>query len=69
MQPNLARVMFNFGIIILLMGLIPLPFLDPGSPEFVVDAVGLAVDILFLVGVFLDVRRQSSTERGKKAED
>jgi hypothetical protein len=69
MQPNLARVMFNFGIIVLLMGLIPLPFLDPASPEFIVDAIGLAIDILFLIGVYFDVRRQSSTERGKELKD
>jgi hypothetical protein len=69
MQPNLARVMFNFGIIVLLMGLIPLPFLDPASPEFIVDAIGLAIDILFLIGVYLDVRRQSPAERGKELKD
>ena len=61
--------MFNLGIIVLLMGLIPLPFLDPASPEFLVDTIGLAVDVLFLIGVYLDVRRQSSMERGKKAGD
>ena len=69
MHQSLGRIMFNLGIIVLLMGLIPLPFLDPASPEFLVDTIGLAVDILFLIGVYLDVRRQSSMERGKKAED
>jgi hypothetical protein len=69
MHQSLGRIMFNLGIIVLLMGLIPLPFLDPASPEFLVDAVGLAVDVLFLIGVYLDVRRQSSMERGKKVED
>ena len=69
MHQSLGRIMFNLGIIVLLMGLIPLPFLDPASPEFLVDAVGLAVDVLFLIGVYLDVRRQSSMERGKKAGD
>jgi len=61
--------MFNFGIIVLLMGLIPLPFLNPASPEFVVDTVGLVVDILFLVAIYLDVRRQSSIESRKKVEE
>ena len=69
MHQSLGRIMFNLGIIVLLMGLIPLPFLDPASPEFLVDTIGLAVDVLFLIGVYLDVRRQSSMERGKKAED
>ena len=69
MHQSLGRIMFNLGIIVLLMGLIPLPFLDPASPEFLVDTIGLAVDVLFLIGVYLDVRRQSSMERGKKVED
>jgi hypothetical protein len=69
MHQSLGRIMFNLGIIVLLMGLIPLPFLDPASPEFLVDTIGLAVDVLFLIGVYLDVRRQSSMERGKKAGD
>jgi hypothetical protein len=61
--------MFNFGFIVLLMGLIPLPFLDPASPEFIVDVAGLAIDILFLIGVYFDVHRQSSAERGKASKD
>lgn len=68
MQPNLARIMFNFGILVLVMGLIPLPFLDRASPEFLVDTIGLAVDILFLIGVYLDVRRESSAESKKESK-
>jgi hypothetical protein len=55
--------MFNFGIIVLFLALIPLPFLDPGSPEFVVDVIGLSVCLMFLFAVFLDIRRQASLER------
>jgi hypothetical protein len=55
--------MFNFGIIVLFLALIPLPFLDPESPEFVADVIGLSVCLLFLFAVFFDVRRQSSLER------
>lgn len=55
--------MFSFGILILFLALIPLPFLDPESPEFAADIIGLVVCLLFLFAVFLDVRRQSSLER------
>jgi hypothetical protein len=58
--------MFNFGILILFLAIIPLPFLKPESPEFVVDVIGLVVDILFLFAVFFDVRRQSSLERRRR---
>jgi hypothetical protein len=58
MNPELARLMFNFGVIILLMGLIPLPFLDVKSPEFVVDIAGLIIDLIFLAAVAREVRKQ-----------
>lgn len=54
--------MFNFGILVLLLALIPLPFLDPKSPEFVVDLIGLIVSILFLLAVYFDIKRQTSLE-------
>lgn len=54
--------MFNFGVLVLLLALIPLPFLDPKSPEFIVDLIGLIVSILFLLAVYFDVRRQASLE-------
>jgi len=68
MQPNLGRIMFNFGMIILFLALIPLPFLDQKSPEFIVDVIGLVVDVVVLVAVYFDVKRQSSLETRKKRE-
>lgn len=59
MQANLGRLLFNFGVVVLFMALIPLPFLEPGSAEFVVDLIGLVIDIIFLVVVYIDIRRQS----------
>ena len=66
MNPNLGRLMFNFGILVLLLALIPLPFLDTRSPEFVVDVIGLVVSLLFLLAVYFDVRRQASMELKSK---
>jgi len=40
------------------MGLIPLPFLDVKSPEFVVDIAGLIIDLIFLAAVAREVRKQ-----------
>jgi|GEM_PF-1513205 hypothetical protein len=69
MNPNLGRLMFNFGILVLFLALIPLPFLDTKSPEFIVDVIGLIVSILFLLAVYFDVKRQASLELKTKQKE
>jgi hypothetical protein len=61
--------MFNFGILVLFLALIPLPFLDTKSPEFIVDIIGLVVSVLFLLAVYFDVRRQTSLELKSKRKE
>jgi len=61
--------MFNFGIIFLFLAIIPLPFLDRSSAEFIVDVVSLFLIVFFLIAVSLDVRRQSSLGSKRRPED
>ena len=66
MDPSIGRVAFNLAFLFLVMALIPLPFLDMNSAEFVVDTIALIVSALFLIFVSWDVRRQVKMTRLKE---
>ncbi len=59
MDPTIGRTAFNLAVLFLVLSLIPLPFLDRNSAEFVVDVIALALSALFLSIVTWDVRRQA----------
>lgn len=59
MDPTIGRTAFNLAVLFLVLSLIPLPFLDRSSAEFVVDVIALAISTLFLSIVTWDVRRQA----------
>ena len=59
MDPTIGRTAFNLAVLFLVLSLIPLPFLDRNSAEFVVDVIALAISTLFLSIVTWDVRRQA----------
>lgn len=59
MDPTIGRTAFNLAVLFLVLSLIPLPFLDRSSAEFVVDVIALALSALFLSIVTWDVRRQA----------
>jgi len=63
MDPLLGRVALQAGLMVFILGLIPLPFLEPNSPEFVIDVLGLAVSGTFLLLVRGSVRRRQAAER------
>jgi len=58
-DPTIGRTAFNLAVLFLVLSLIPLPFLDRSSAEFVVDVIALAISTLFLSIVTWDVRRQA----------
>lgn len=41
MDPSIGRIAFNIGVLLIFLTLIPLPFLDPNSAEFIVDIIAL----------------------------
>ena len=67
MDPNISRVAFNLGILIIILCLIPLPFLDMNSAEFIVNILALLFSIAFLIFVTYDVRRQAKAFSKKKS--
>jgi len=64
MEPYIGRISFNIAIILVVLTLIPLPFLDNKSAEFIVDILALVLSLSFLCFVSWDVRRQAKRECG-----
>lgn len=58
-SPQLGRAVFRIIVFITVTSLILLPFVKPGSAEFVVVVVTLAIGICFGVALFVLVRRKS----------
>jgi len=64
MAPHVGKAAFQLGMTVLVLALIPLPFLRPGSPEFVVDIVALCGAVTFMSLIAWLVRREART-RGR----
>lgn len=58
MDPSIGRVAFNLGVLFVFLALIPLPFLDINSAEFIVSILALIFLSAFLIFVVYDVRKQ-----------
>lgn len=58
MEPHIGRVAFNIGVLLVVLSVLPLPFLSMDSAEFVVDVIALAISLVFLAFVTWEVRRQ-----------
>lgn len=63
MDPHTGKLVFNIGIFIFIFALIPLPFLQPGSAEFIVDILALMLSIAILGYVIWNVRRQALLDK------
>ncbi|MFN2108359.1 MAG: hypothetical protein ACK2UI_01735 [Anaerolineae bacterium] len=58
-SPQLGRAVFRIILFITVTSLMVLPFVKPGSAEFVVTVVTLTIGISFGIVLFVLVRRQS----------
>ena len=56
MNPETGKAVFRIAFFVILMSALMLPFLAPGSPEFVVDVLALGVGLVFAIAIFLVVR-------------
>lgn len=67
METLVTRIMFSVGIFLIILALIPLPFLSPNSVEFWVDVVGLAMSTFVVLAIAFRVRRsrESPTFTGR----
>ena len=68
MGPIVGRIAFTVGVFLVILALIPLPFLDRGSPEFVVDVLALIMSSGFLSYVIWRIRREVRATRARKHE-
>ena len=62
MNPTVGRVAFNIAILLVVLSLLPLPFLNRKSAEFLIDIIALFISLIFLAIVVWDVRRQVRKE-------
>jgi len=58
LEPHMGRVAYNIGVLLVVLSVLPLPFLSMDSAEFVVDVIALAIFLVFLAFVTWEVRRQ-----------
>ena len=58
MEPHIGRVAFNIGVLLIVLSVLPLPFLSMDSAEFVVDVIALTISLVFLAFVTWEVKRQ-----------
>ncbi|MCG2736986.1 MAG: hypothetical protein L6282_11425 [Candidatus Methanoperedenaceae archaeon] len=59
MDSHTGKLAFTIGIFIFIFALIPLPFLQPGSAEFIVDVISILVSLAFIGFVIWKVRREA----------
>ncbi len=63
MHPQLYRSLLAIAFTFLILALIPLPILvrDPNNPSLIVDLIGIALLVLFIVGITWEFKRQQRT--------
>ncbi len=66
MDPNIGRVAFNLGVVLVVLALIPLPFLDVNSAEFIIDILTIIISFAFLMCLSYEIRRQVKTSKVKE---
>ena len=62
MEPHIGRIAFNIAITLVILSLVPLPYLKEGSAEFIIDIIALIISLIFLFFVSWDSRRQVKKE-------
>lgn len=56
MTPDMGRAFFRIAVFITFVSLVLLPFLTPGTAEFVVDVLALAVGLISIAVVVVLAR-------------
>jgi len=61
-NPQIGRIAFNMGIILLILSLIPLPLLRPHSASFIIDLMTIIVISVFIIVITYEVKREVKRE-------
>lgn len=56
MSPEMGRAFFRIAFFVTFVSAALLPFLSPGTAEFVVDVLALGVGLVFIAAIALIVR-------------
>ena len=68
MPPAIGRIAFTIGVAVLIMALFALFYIEPGSPEFVVDVLALVFVTAFLGLLIWNVRRAARLPTHRPSE-
>ena len=68
MAPIVGKAAFTIGVAVLIMALFALLYVEPGSPEFVVDILALVFITAFLGLVIWSVRRAARLPTHRPSE-
>jgi hypothetical protein len=68
MAPIVGKTAFTIGVAVLIMALFALLYVEPGSPEFVVDVLALVFVTAFLGLVIWSVRRAARLPTHRPSE-
>ncbi|HBR09994.1 hypothetical protein LR021_05450 [Candidatus Bipolaricaulota bacterium] len=65
MAPYVGRIAFTVGLFVLIFALIPLPFLERDSPEFVASLIAAAISSFWLGFIIWSIRRAVAVPKAK----
>lgn len=66
MAPHVGRIAFTIGLFVLILALIPLPFLERDSPEFVASIIAIIISSFWLGFIIWSVRREAAGAKPDK---
>ncbi len=69
MAPHVGKTAFAIGIFVIVLSLVILPFLEPGSPQFIVTLITLAIISVWLGFIVWSIRRETAVPRMKPDKD
>lgn len=57
MAPHVGRTAFTMGVFVMVLSLVILPFLEPGSPQFITTLVVIVITSFWLGFIIWSIRR------------
>ena len=69
MAPHVGKAAFTMGVSVIVLSLIILPFLEPGSPQFVVTLIAIIISSFWLGFIIWSIRRAAAVPKAKPDKD
>ncbi len=68
MNPTLSRIAFTIALTFLILAFFSLIYIDPSSPEFIVDIISIIILIIFIFLVLWETKREVSAYEKELSE-